>query len=253
MEVHAHTHTPRKKWTHYFWEFLMLFLAVFCGFLAEYQLEHMIEHQREKQFIKSLLIDLSKDKVTLEDGVNKGWIPVAYNDSLSKALQARPLQGKEKKIYHLFLLYTNLINFTYHDRTISQLKNSGGFRLIRDQKVSDAILDYDTYMKQSVDLAESAWTTNLINNDILLNYQTYEVYRVQKLQDSALAHLTEPDKVNYPDHLKLLSYDDNDIVKVLNSMAMVRGNDETKYKRSGVALKMNIKLDSLIRIEYRMK
>ena len=30
MEVHAHTHTPRKKWTHYFWEFLMLFLAVFC-------------------------------------------------------------------------------------------------------------------------------------------------------------------------------------------------------------------------------
>jgi hypothetical protein len=28
MEVHAHTHTERKKWTHYFWEFLMLFLAV---------------------------------------------------------------------------------------------------------------------------------------------------------------------------------------------------------------------------------
>ena len=27
MEVHAHTHTARKKWTHYFWEFLMLFLA----------------------------------------------------------------------------------------------------------------------------------------------------------------------------------------------------------------------------------
>ena len=34
MEVHAHTHTARKKWTHYFWEFLMLFLAVFCGFLG---------------------------------------------------------------------------------------------------------------------------------------------------------------------------------------------------------------------------
>ena len=37
MEVHAHTHTERKKWTHYLWEFLMLFLAVFCGFLAENQ------------------------------------------------------------------------------------------------------------------------------------------------------------------------------------------------------------------------
>src|SRR5687767_14705532 len=55
MEVHAHTHTARKKWTHYFWEFIMLFLAVFCGFLAEYQLEHVIENKREKQFIVSLV------------------------------------------------------------------------------------------------------------------------------------------------------------------------------------------------------
>ena len=29
MEVHARTHTERKKITHYIWEFLMLFLAVF--------------------------------------------------------------------------------------------------------------------------------------------------------------------------------------------------------------------------------
>ena len=53
MEVHHHSHPghsgSRKKWTHYFWEFLMLFLAVFCGFLAEYQLEHKIEKNRERQ------------------------------------------------------------------------------------------------------------------------------------------------------------------------------------------------------------
>ena len=61
MEVHAHTHTARKKWTHYFWEFLMLFLAVFCGFLAENQREHMIEHKREKVYMTSLVEDLQKD------------------------------------------------------------------------------------------------------------------------------------------------------------------------------------------------
>ena len=55
MEVHAHSHTPRKKWTHYLWEFLMLFLAVFCGFLAENFREHYVEHQREIQFIQSLV------------------------------------------------------------------------------------------------------------------------------------------------------------------------------------------------------
>ena len=58
MEVHAHAHTARKKWTHYFWEFLMLFLAVFCGFLAEYQLEHKIERDREKKFIQTFIEDL---------------------------------------------------------------------------------------------------------------------------------------------------------------------------------------------------
>ena len=61
MEVHAHTHTPRKKWTHYFWEFLMLFLAVFCGFLAEYQLEHKIEKDRERKFMRLLVQDLQSD------------------------------------------------------------------------------------------------------------------------------------------------------------------------------------------------
>ncbi len=69
MEVHHHAHTPgsdshrglRKKWSHYFWEFLMLFLAVFCGFLAEYQLEHKIERDREKVYIKNMYKDLKAD------------------------------------------------------------------------------------------------------------------------------------------------------------------------------------------------
>jgi tetratricopeptide (TPR) repeat protein len=30
MEVHSHTHTARKKWTHYFWEFIMLLLVICC-------------------------------------------------------------------------------------------------------------------------------------------------------------------------------------------------------------------------------
>jgi hypothetical protein len=45
MEVHHHAHPSPKKWTHYFWEFLMLFLAVFCGFLAENLREHKVERE----------------------------------------------------------------------------------------------------------------------------------------------------------------------------------------------------------------
>jgi len=69
MEVHHHAHTSRKKWTHYFWEFLMLFLAVFCGFLAEYQLEHKIEQDREKQYMRSMVEDLRSDTLMLEKNI----------------------------------------------------------------------------------------------------------------------------------------------------------------------------------------
>ena len=80
MEVHAHTHTARKKWTHYFWEFLMLFLAVFCGFLAEYQLEHTIEHNREKEFMRSLAEDLETDTLELHRAIVKADTVAAYSD-----------------------------------------------------------------------------------------------------------------------------------------------------------------------------
>lgn len=59
MEVHHLAQTVRKKWTHYFREFLLLFLALLCGFLAE--------HQREKQFIRSRVEDLQTDTANLSN------------------------------------------------------------------------------------------------------------------------------------------------------------------------------------------
>src|ERR1700741_4880313 len=82
MEVHAHTHTARKKWTHYFWEFLMLFLAVFCGFLAENQREHIVEHKRAKDYAKGLLNDLTLDTSEIRRGIHQTKFIMACIDSL---------------------------------------------------------------------------------------------------------------------------------------------------------------------------
>ena len=51
MEVHHHTHHP-KKWKEYITEFLMLFLAVSLGFLAENIREGQIEDHRAKEFLE---------------------------------------------------------------------------------------------------------------------------------------------------------------------------------------------------------
>src|SRR5216117_3676300 len=94
MEVHAHTHTSdpdpstssghrgRKKWTHYLWEFLMLFLAVFCGFLAENLREHRIEKDREKQYIQSLMNDLKTDVINIETVQKQNLLAKNVGDSL---------------------------------------------------------------------------------------------------------------------------------------------------------------------------
>ncbi len=60
MEVHHHSHHP-KKWKEYISEFLMLFLAVSLGFLAEnVREEQIIEHQTES-VLAQLRVELMQD------------------------------------------------------------------------------------------------------------------------------------------------------------------------------------------------
>ena len=147
MEVHAHTHTERKKWIHYLWEFLMLFLAVFCGFLAENQREHYVEHQREKQFIHSITEDISSDIYMLDSVINTRKNLDKLMDSLLYIMNYTDPKQHGNEIYY----YTRWIPRTYrfytNDRTLSQLKNAGNWRLIRNKKVSERLSTYDNIVR----------------------------------------------------------------------------------------------------------
>jgi hypothetical protein len=150
MEVHTHTHTPRKKWTHYFWEFLMLFLAVFCGFLAENQREHYIEHQREKQFIKTLVEDIHSDTAGLNAAIAKFELINSHIDSLIPLLKDNSNMEKNAGVIYRHAVWLHdYYKVTYFDRTIEQLKSSGNFRLIRNEVVSRSIMEYDGAMKDN--------------------------------------------------------------------------------------------------------
>ena len=149
MEVHAHTHTERKKWTHYLWEFLMLFLAVFCGFLAENQREHMIEHRREKQFMRSMIEDLKVDTAEMQNVLYRVDISSGNVDSMLLLLTADIITDEAIiKSYQYTFPALNNINLVFSDRTITQLKNAGNMRLIRNQKVNDDIIKYWNHIEQ---------------------------------------------------------------------------------------------------------
>ncbi|MEO7923590.1 MAG: hypothetical protein ABIR30_07920 [Chitinophagaceae bacterium] len=152
MEVHAHSHPStssghRKKWTHYFWEFLMLFLAVFCGFLAEYQLEHVIENQREKKYAKTMLEDLVNDTLDLSSDIPFWELYNSRVDSIRKEIEKSPSIRDHLQLYRLVSTLQNNNTFLYHDRTIGQLKNSGNFRLIRKKVVADSLIEYDARIR----------------------------------------------------------------------------------------------------------
>jgi hypothetical protein len=144
MEVHHHSHTARKKWTHYFWEFIMLFLAVFCGFLAEYQLEHKIEKDREKQFILSFYEDLTSDENDLQIIAGYLYSDVRKADSLQHLMKGITVKQPANYVYMYLreIIRSSPAIFYPNDRTIVQLRNSGGMRLIRNKSVSDSMVGY---------------------------------------------------------------------------------------------------------------
>jgi hypothetical protein len=142
MEVHAHSHSERKKWTHYLWEFLMLFLAVFCGFLAEYQLEHKIERDREKKFIQTFIEDLKSDTTAIRQNILFRQNKMKAMDSFLILLNSQQLKGHENELYYFGRTFVRGLRFQSNDRTITQLKNSGSLRLIRNEQAADSMISY---------------------------------------------------------------------------------------------------------------
>ena len=145
MEVHHHSYTARKKWAHYFWEFLMLFLAVTLGFFVENQREHYIENQREKQFIKSLFNDIKSDTANIAKIISARTAKERMLDSLITMMNSpRPLDFTSQ-IYPYAVLVGRTLPYRFipNDGTMQQLKNSGAFRLIRNRAVVDSISKYD--------------------------------------------------------------------------------------------------------------
>ena len=147
MEVH-HSHSAPKKekhFKHYLFEFLMLFLAVSAGFFVENQREHYIEHKREKEFIRSYVEDLKQDTAKVTANIQLRTAKVKVIDSLIRLLNTPDPNKDGQSAYYFGRRTTRSTLYQANDRTIKQLKNAGGLRLIRNQDASNAIMSYDQF------------------------------------------------------------------------------------------------------------
>ena len=163
MEVHHHSHHPRK-WKEYITEFIMLFAAVTLGFFAENQREHYIEGLRETQYMESLMEDLSRDKFDVNESIKFTTTQISYYDTAIALLNENNWTADNvKKLYRASLKLGGSRPTTFVDRTSSQLR-AGGMRIIRNKKVATLLAEYWQRIDQLNDF--EAVTLNVYKQNI---------------------------------------------------------------------------------------
>jgi hypothetical protein len=165
MEVHHHAHTSRKKWAHYFWEFLMLFLAVFCGFLAENIREHKVEDIRAKEFARSLVKDFQNDSAAIAIYKVSSRNYVSICDTLLKLSKTR-LDGQNATRFAFYTRFTYWTAGVYWNRTtFEQIKNSGSLRYFKHHLL-EKLMKYDAVIN---DIQREFFNHETRGNNLLLS------------------------------------------------------------------------------------
>jgi hypothetical protein len=251
MEVHAHTHTPRKKWTHYLWEFFMLFLAVTLGFFVENQREHLVERRREKQYMRSMLEDLRNDSSTLVYLMNdyyptqKKWI-----DSTFILLNDGNKQADERVYYQAFENANFWLYFSPVNRTIGELKNTGNFRIISTKNVEDGIIKYDNTVKEADPFLEDMIKVQNSTDTFLLTILDYKIVS-QLMEKGFFVFIT--DLNNIPGEAKLISHDKTLFAKYRKLLEIIRFREAIVFGIYHDYIKENKILIDLLKKEYHLK
>jgi hypothetical protein len=249
MEVHHHTHPThgKKNWKDYFWEFLMLFLAVFCGFLAEYQLEHKIERDREKEFIETMISDLKEDTTLLNTSIANFKQKGIELDSLIILLNSTNIKDHGSELYYYGRKANRFTFFATTDRTIQQMKNSGAFRLIRNNHAASNILQYYSEMNDLNLLQDNT-------NDVSKEYRsiTYTLFNTvvfeTMVNDETKNIIIKP--VGNP---SLINYDKSAIERLSSLSHYMKASRLVLYDRYIILRKKATELIELLKKEYHLK
>jgi len=241
MEVHKHTHTPRKKWTHYFWEFLMLFLAVFAGFLAENQREHIVEHQRERKFANRLLSDLRQDSLFFETRIQLLEKRQQTHEQFLK-IMTNPAGVTDSAVNRGFvrILLLTKTNNDFTTATYNQMKTSGSLRYIVNDNLTTSLQKYyDVLLARATHDADGA---DKFFTDYIISYMTKH-FRFQDFKAGDGSSL----------HIKLLNRSAESDQELINIMGVWAASCDTQLDLLKPAQNEMLELVKLIKKEYHLK
>ena len=197
----------------------MLFLAVFCGFLAENLREQQVEHHREKQYMESMIEDLTSDTASLTSTIIRTAALEKGFDSLKNYLyDIENIEKNTSIIYRQNATYTRNVLLSLNDQTSTQLRSSGGMRLIRNKDVANAIARYwktSVMVENTVNNFNAFIAEKTKSEDIIFNRKFYKMITkvdssttLSIYSDNTEARLMTSDKnllisyANYTDRLQ---------------------------------------------------
>ncbi len=229
----------------------MLFLAVFCGFLAEYQLEHTIEKERAKKYIYSFYEDLVSDTVRMNS-------LLLYDDEKAEALNTMyacydtVMQSITSTACMAGLMKHSRSNrgFVLTDRTLKQLANAGGYRLL-NKGDADSIIKYENLYKSYLDFQSTVFQGAQDNVRNTLNQ--FANFKVTGQVISATTTLSS-DTASYKQNGDLLFVKDRALLKKwFNELAMYL---RVTYSQRNIILQLKTRANGLIayfREKYHFK
>ncbi len=148
MEVH-HPHHPthKKKWSEYIVEFVMLFAAVTLGFFAENVREHQIIEHKTQQNLQSIILDLKKDSILLQDRIKEYENASVYLNKLNDVFVEYQVNKLSKNEYldTVLLISDSIIFGTSFYINNSSYKNtiaSGSYSSINSIELKRTISNY---------------------------------------------------------------------------------------------------------------
>jgi hypothetical protein len=258
MEVHHHAHTSRKKWTHYFWEFLMLFLAVFCGFLAENFREHYIEDHRAVKHAKNLYKELYNDSVALQRcfvNRQRKEAECVYFIDYVRDSNLVDLSPRFFPAFTAAIIQNQYIIFEPNDGILNQLRNSGELRYFKDRELQAELGNLSvkiSYVKTRNDKEYSyvefytrplalkyfdfQWYDKLTKQGSLTLIQSLEQYK----SEDGIGQLYDPNKFDRREAESISSY----------YLLMMRATRQIAYNDYA---KANQKVMTLLRNEYHLE
>lgn len=202
---------------------MLLFLAVFLGFFADSVREENSEKQQAYALAKSLYEELKNDSITVIQKVEGRIKKERAIESLVSFLKDSSLQSSSKNLSINFLWATTVrtpIIFTPRTVVLEQLKNSGGMRYFKNQRLHQLVGELSVaidYIHERQELEAAVYKEYI--EPIMINHMDFEfqhqlfntgifdrLARYESSDEYIPFRLSQPEKVNREAYSNALWY-----------------------------------------------